>query len=311
MAHIDSSEISQIRLGRGSTSDVFLLGNDRVLKVYNQSHYKKAEIEYKKTLLAGELGIPVPKMYSLTTTQNGNPAIEMERVPGMILNDYLRKHPERYPFVLYDMARLSARMNRLSYTFSENDAAFARKYLDIKHYINSRICQISRLKCVSSEEFGRMQRFYDSIPESRGVLHGDLDPSNIMISESGGRLLPIDYGDSGYGLWIFDLLRMYVLHYETKPGRYGRLRLLMKRILFRYYLWAFLRIEHTGIKAATVLQILGAMTNIERLVAYSSSSSEFRNDEIRRCADRALKCIASLPDGVFPPDRNRKGQNES
>ena len=311
MANMDNSEISQIRLGGGSTSDVFLLGNDRVLKVYNQSHYKKAEIEYKKTLLAGELGIPVPKMYSLTTTQNGNPAIEMERVPGMILNDYLSKHPERYPFILYDMARLSVRMNRLNYTFSEDDAAFAQEYLDIKHYVCSRICQISRLSCVSSEEVGRMQRFYESIPESRGFLHGDLDPSNIMISEDGNHLLPIDYGDSGYGSWLFELLRMYTIHYDPKHGSYGRLRLLIKRQLFRYYLWAFLRIEHTGIKAATVLQILGAMTNIERLVAYSSSSSEFRNDEIRRCADRALKCIDSLPHGIFPPDRKRKGRDES
>ena len=250
-------------------------------------------------------------MYSLTTTQDGDLAIEMERVPGMILNDYLRKHPERYPFVLYDMARLSSRMNRLSYTFSENDAAFALEYLDAKRNVNSRICQISQLNGIFPEEISRMQRFYESIPESNGFLHGDFDPSNIIINENGGHLRPIDFGESGYGSWIYELYRMYTLHYEPKPGSYGCFRLMMKRLLFRYYLRVFLRIEHIGIKAAAVLHILGAMTNIERLVAYASSSSVFRNDEIRRCADRTLKCIDSLPDGIFPPDRKRKGQDES
>ncbi len=311
MAHIDSSEISQIRLGGGATSDVFLLGNDKVLKVFNQSQHQNAVIEYRKTQIAGELGIPVPKLYRLTVTSDGDPAIEMERIPGMILNDYLRKHPERYPFILYDMVRLSARMHSFSYTPSENDASFALEYLDVKRNVNSRICQIAQLNGIFPEEISRMQRFYESIPESNGFLHGDFDPSNIMISESGGYLFPIDFCDSGYGSWIYELYRMYTLHYEPKPGSYGCLWLMMKRLLFRYYLWIFLRIEHTGIKAAAILQILGAMTNIERLVAYASSSSEIGNDNVRRCADRALKCIASLPDGVFPPDRNRKGQNES
>lgn len=299
-----------VKIGSGLYSDVYLIDDERVLKVFKQPFFKYAEVEYKKTLLAGELGIPVPKVYGVTVTDSGNPAIEMEYVHGLPLKRYLIRHPARYPLLLSKLAELSVRLENIPYIYSEADASFASEQLDKKRFTAIRIGHIAKLGVVLPEEIAIMERFYDSIPESRYFVHGDIGPSNVIVFESGNRIYLIDYGLSGFGSWLFDLTRMYEKYYDTGAGRMSRKRSLISKFVFRYYLWAYLRAakRSTNISRSmntkTIIHTLGAMINIERLIACTSFRKENNERIIRIYADRVLECIASLPGGVFP----KKGQ---
>ncbi len=291
------------RIGGGLSSDVFLLGDDRVLKVFRPYFFRNAEKEYRKTRIAGGLGIPVPELYALTRTEDGRAAIEMERIPGTNMAEYMRVHPAEWPSLVHKMVRLSARIHQVSCVYSGEDADFAAARLDLKRGMLSVFSDISRLQCVSPEETRRMLRFYESLPESRGFVHGDFDPSNIIVSGRERTLRLIDYSESGFGSRLFDLQRMYDLHYEPRTLSCSRLRLVMKRLFFRYYLRVFLKNEWRDGSPGTgvVMHTLGAMLNIARLAACATSCPWTVNDDVRHFADRALCCIDALPDGIFPP----------
>ncbi len=303
MNHPDTAGYMQEKVGAGMNSDVYVIGNDRVLKVFKPSRFKKADIEYKKTLIAIRIGIPAPKLYGLSVTENGNPAIEMEYIPGENLYKYLFDHPHRYPFIFYKMARLSARTVSIPCDYPDSEADFAGEYMDIKRSVISQFHHISRFQCVLPEEAARMRRFYESIPESRCFVHGDFDTTNIIVSGKGENLRLIDFGDSGFGSWLFDFLRMYDIYYNPKSGRPGRLRTFVKRLFFRYYLWVYLRVSNKkDLSTAVVLHTVGAMVDIGRLVDLAWYCPETGDEDVRRYADRALKCIDFLPDGIFPAE---------
>lgn len=298
----DTTKGQLVKIGSGLYSDVYLIDDERVLKVFKQPFFKYAEVEYKKTLLAGELGIPVPKVYGVTVTDSGNPAIEMEYIHGMTMNRYLQKHPSRCTVLLSKLARLSARLQSIPYVYPEAEASFASEYLDKKHFFTAQIDQIAGLDFILPEEVMRMRRFCDSLPESRYFVHGDIGPTNVMVFEKGEQLQLIDYGVSGFGSWIFDLLRMYEKYYDMSARPVSLKWLLTSHIVFRYYLRAYLRAANRSTNTSTVMHTLGAIINIERLIAYASYRKENSKDIIRIYADKALACINSMPECVFPKE---------
>ena len=301
MSFSENEGIQKDRIAGGLTADVFLLGSDRVLKVFKPRFYEYAEVEYRKTLLAASLGIPVPRMYALTVTETGAPAIEMERLPGITLSRYFRDHPAGGPVLLVRLARLVVRMERIPYTFSDADAGFAAAYLDKKRFDGSQVGLLAGLPCILPEEFAEIRRFYDSIPESRSFVHGDIGMSNVFVNGQGEPLRLIDFGFSGFGSWLFDFRTMYEKYYEPK---YGGCADLIRRIAFRYYLRAYLLAgkRRRGRSTAAILNALGAMVNINRIVSCMTDGSGDGEDSIRQYAGKALRCIRALPDGVCPPD---------
>ena len=304
MKYTDDEECSVKKIGGGSSSNVYLLGNGRVLKVYNSEHYKKAEIEYKKNILISNLGIPVPKTYGLTFTAKGEPAIEMEYIPGVSLSEYIHKHPYKYPFILYKMARLSAKIGSISFDYPDADTDFALKHLDKNLWISFYINKVDQIQIISQEEISRIKRFLGSIPESRCFLHADYDPSNFIINDRDGQIRLIDFGESGFGPWLFELWRMYSMYYDPDLRRGGKLWNWMTRQVFCYYLWIYLRLSKRSknINTAIVLCALGALNNIKRLII-KLNNSETDTSAVRSYVDRALKCIDSLPGGLFLSER--------
>ena len=165
-----------IKCGEGMTSEVFKLDNGRVLKVFKPRFYENAGVEYKKTLLAGKLGVVSPKVYAFTHTEIGNPAIELECIPGMPLNRYIRLHPIKLFCIIYKMAVMAAQMNQIPYStylYPDIEESFILEYCDNKQYVISRISQIEQLQSISAMEVNKMMRFYESIPEDRTFVHGD------------------------------------------------------------------------------------------------------------------------------------------
>ncbi len=300
--HTDTDQTSRTRLGGGLSADVFLLWNDRVLKVFKPLYYGNADIEFRKTRMAEELGVPVPKLYGLTVTEEGAPAIEMERVRGMNMSKFLRRHPERYLLLIYKLALLSSRLHSFWYDGPWQDEIFAEQYMDAKFFFTSRIPGIARLQGLFPEEVEEMLRFVESIPESRCFLHGDLDPTNVMVSEDGKKLVAVDFKDSGFGSWIFDLRRMHRMYYEPKVGRSEWIKSVVKRLVFRFYLYTVLRTEKRSIRFADAMRVLGALCYINELIGIASEPAEAGSGMVRKYADRALKYIHSLPGEICPSD---------
>ncbi len=290
-------------LGKGESADIFRFGNDRVRKVFKPGFFAKADPEYRKTRIARNLGLPAPELYGMTRAEDGNPVIEMEYIPGMAMSRYMAYHPASWSFLIHGMARLSAQMHSVSCDLTGEDAAFASETMDVRAWTVSHMSRITALRCILPEEFARMQRFFESVPEEKCFLHGDFDPSNIIVSEDGKHLRVIDFGDSFIGPWMYELHRMYTLHYDLRSRRAGVLRAMAKRCFFRYYLRILLRTENRTQSEADVLNAVGAMVNIKRLISCASPKSGVGEADARRFADTALKCIDALPDGVFPPDR--------
>ena len=291
------------RMGGGLSADIYEAGDGRCLKVFKPRFYDYADMEYRKTLLAGRLGISVPEMVRLTVTEEGNPAIEMERLPDTDMSGYLKKYPAKCPVILLRLARLVVRLESIPYAYPGEEAAFAAEYLDKKRYTGSLVRKIAQLQGVLPEEFERIRRFYDSIPESGNFVHGDIGPPNVFVSENGRHLRLIDFGLSGFGSWLFDFTTMYEKYYDPMPGKRKWFGAMVMRHVYRYYLWLSLRAgKRGGIRnMRVILDTLGAMVNINRLTACVTFRPETGADAVRSYVRKALRCIDRLPDGVCPP----------
>ncbi len=293
-----------VKCGEGMTSEVFLLDNNRVLKVFKPNYYENAAVEYKKTLLAGKLGVPLAKVYALTNTENGNPAIEMEYIPGTPLNKYIKYHPLKLPGIIKKMAIIAAKLSQIpcsEYLHPDIEESFVVDHLDNKRYVTSRISLIEQLNNVSDAEVNKMKRFYESIPEDRTFVHGDYNLTNIIISDINGDFRLIDFGGSGFGSWLFDLLGMYSAYYDPITIKGRNLRKVIKHGFFRFYLWVFLRKINKSkvISKITVIRTLGAMLSINRLIKCVTFHPSKNLVLARQYADEALACIDSLQNGIF------------
>lgn len=169
---------------------------DRCLKVFNND-YSKSDVlnEALNHSRIEESGLSIPKLYEVTTI-GGKWAIVMEFIKGKTIAQLLVENPEKaeeYLQLFVDIQlnihtkkslHLNKQKDKLNFKISQSDLSSS-----IRYELHSRL---------------------ESIPKHNKVCHGDYNPSNIIIDETGVPFV-IDWSHATQGNASADVARTYLL----------------------------------------------------------------------------------------------------
>ena len=182
----------RLRIAEGATSEVFVWGENQVLKLYRDGFPPdEAEQEARRARAAASSGIPTPAVIAVVTVE-GRQGVVFERVEGPTLLQTLLAHPDQCGVLAEEMAVLQAAMH--SSTVSG---------LSSQHERLQRKIRGANGLSESSKE--RLLTSLDRLPNDKALCHGDFHPNNIVLTERGPVL--IDWVDATEGHPLADVAR--------------------------------------------------------------------------------------------------------
>ncbi len=169
---------------------------DTVLKIFDE-RYSKADVlnEALNQARAEETELHVPKILEVMKI-DGKWAIRTEYVPGKTLEQLMQEHPEKQSEYLELMVDLQMHMHRQTSTLMTK----------LKEKMIRKIAQTDLDATTRYELNMRL----DGMPKHKKVLHGDFNPSNIIIAEDGTPYI-IDWSHATQGNASADVARTYLL----------------------------------------------------------------------------------------------------
>ncbi|MGU3540529.1 aminoglycoside phosphotransferase family protein [Methylobacterium sp. A54F] len=190
------------RLGHGRSSEVFLEGPDRVLKLYRAGSDPAAiAAEFQAVERAAAFGLPVARALA-RVERDGRSGILFEHVPGPTL---LRAHAGR-PLALVgalaDLARLQARIH----------ACPADGLPDLHDALAREIARARLSEATRAAALDALARR----PRGQALCHGDLHPDNVIWTADGPRV--IDWQKAMAGPPAADVARTVLM---IRRGRTG------------------------------------------------------------------------------------------
>lgn len=179
------------------TSKTIYRDGDLCIKLFDES-YSKADIlnEALNQARIEETGILMPHLQEVTTI-DGKWAIVNEFIKGKTLAQMMQEDPDNYD-------------------------KYMEQFVDIQLDIHSHKCpMLNRIKDkmqrkISATDLDATTRYdlharLDSLPTHDKVLHGDFNPSNVIISDDDGKPYVIDWAHATQGNASADAARTYLL----------------------------------------------------------------------------------------------------
>jgi aminoglycoside phosphotransferase (APT) family kinase protein len=184
-------------LARGGQSDIYALGEDRIIRVPRRSQdHERIRYEYDVYRQLDGSGLDVPRAYELVEIR-GSPCIVMQRITGLTMTDEIK----RRPFSLKEAARELAALHLAVLATRGGDAV-------VKAADKARFC-ITASASFSPEEKATLTGLVSSLPEGSALCHGDFHPGNIMRDR--GRTWIIDWSAASRGDPVSDIAHTYLL----------------------------------------------------------------------------------------------------
>lgn len=181
----------------GRTSDVYDFGRGSVVKVPRPSvpsHW--AAMEARFTAAVYELGAPAPEVRGVAQVE-GRDAIVFERVSGLSMWEVLVASPQDARVLAVELAEVHKRV--LS-------AGLPTAVPGLVERMCAKIGEVEQLTHLEREE---AQRAVERLPRGAALLHGDLHPGNVLMSDRGP--VVIDWFDAAVGHPIADVVRSSLL----------------------------------------------------------------------------------------------------
>ena len=146
---------------------------DKVWKVFDKN-YPKTDVlnEALNQARVEETGLPIPKVHGVTVTEDGNWAIISDYIEGETLAEKMEKDPENLQKYMKDFVELQLEVH-------DKTAPMLNK---MKDKMSGRI---NSLKAVNATTRYELNTRLESMPKHKKVLHGDFNPTNIMIGKDG------------------------------------------------------------------------------------------------------------------------------
>ncbi len=183
---------------------------DVCIKLFDE-HYSKADIlnEALNQARVEETGLNIPKILGVNMV-DGKWAIEYEFIEGTTLAELMEKEPDK-------------------------KAEYLERLVDIQLLIHSKTCsQLNKLKDkmnrkISETTLDATTRYelharLEGMPKHKKVCHGDLNPSNIIITPEGEAYI-IDWAHATQGNASADAARTYLLFMLNKDEEAANLYL--------------------------------------------------------------------------------------
>lgn len=189
-------------VGRGRSAEIYALGKDRVIKLFNESTPTwVVDREFNITTLVARAGIPVPmpleRMELLL-----RPGIVYQRIQGRLLSKELLLKPWNIKQQFIRLAELHSDIH-------------SHSIADLPDQREEYHRQISKTE-ISPQQKLLLYRILETLPGGDRVCHGDFHPENIMAT-SGGSII-IDWMNGAKGAALADvartvmILRLYLPH---------------------------------------------------------------------------------------------------
>lgn len=169
---------------------------DKCIKVFNESHPKSDVLKEALNITCiEEAGIQAPKFIEVTAV-DGKWALVYEYIKGHTLAQLMEQHPE-------------------------NKEKYLERLVDIQISVQSHTCpmlnqlkdkmqaKISQTKLDATTRYDLHTRL-EGMPTHRKICHGDFNPSNIIIADSGEPYI-IDWAHVTQGNASADAARTYLL----------------------------------------------------------------------------------------------------
>ncbi|MBO4395063.1 MAG: phosphotransferase [Eubacterium sp.] len=187
-------------IGKGVFGTVYRLEEDKVVKVANDIHRKgtreRLEYEDKVARVLYENGIPTAQSFGLVEVGDSLGVI-YELVEGMELYDYLEEYPDRADEMIRAVADILLALHQ---TVPQEDGL-----LRMKDKLTGLL--MAGKGSLSEEEFAAKKKVYDALPERDTLVHGDLNPGNIIVRPDDSPVL-IDVGSISVGHPYFEFTNM-------------------------------------------------------------------------------------------------------
>lgn len=184
-------------LGVGMYGFVYRIDEDYILKVF-KDQFSKEYLEKKILALKHAFleGIPTILSFEVVETRKGLGVI-YELLDSECLSTIIHKNPammDKYAKKFVDVAKQFA-------TVKLQEGVLTQYKTVIKDELNT----VRDL--ITSEEYEILLKYLDAVPDRSTVIHGDCQPSNIMMLRE--ELIFIDMDDFACGHPIWDVAVMY------------------------------------------------------------------------------------------------------
>lgn len=178
---------------------------NKVIFVEGGKLYKQFDKSFKKSDVLNEAinharveeaGLKVPKIYDVNISDEGQYSIVMEYIKGKSLADLMKEHPEKTDEYLRQFIEIQIDMHKYNVPLlNRTKEKFTRKLLEADIDVNTKYELQIRLEGMSTHF---------------KLCHGDLDPSNVIITDDGTPYI-IDWSHVTTGNASADASRTYLL----------------------------------------------------------------------------------------------------
>ena len=265
-------------IGTGTFGKVYRLDEDTVMKVYDDpANLPLIETEQERSRRAFIKGIPTAIPFGIAKVGNTYGSM-FELIDARNCNDFIASHPQKAEKITAEYADFIRKLHEVKSEAGEFPDA-RKVYLDY-------------LKCMKpylpQEIYTGLGDFVRAVPESYGLVHGDIQMKNIMLS--GGEMLLIDMNTLSAGSQLFEfagLYRTYISFYEYNPKEQEKFLGLSQELARRIYYGTMGLFGLDG--DSKEIQILGWLRFLHVVMIELSSPDSFMVpptlDKLRRLLD--------------------------
>lgn len=182
-------------LGKGFHSAVYKIDDDKIAKIYFD--IKDIDMLINERIIAKQAfikGVPTEISYGMCEA-DGKPGLIYELVDADTLMAKFVEKPE-------DMEKYIEGYVNLVKEFHKYDSEGFVEVPDYKLMLRNDIKDLALY--FSDEDINKMNSVLDEIPDSINLLHGDIHPGNVMVTNKG--MIFIDLSDTRFGYGDLDLV---------------------------------------------------------------------------------------------------------
>lgn len=181
----------------GRTSEVYRFGADsaaKVLKASTPPHWAQAEADF--TASVRRLGVPAPEVRDVIEI-DGRPAVVFERIDGPSMWQRMLDVPNDARALTQELVAVQQAIH----TAGVPDG--------LPSLTDRMALKIRGARELESSERDAASELLGSLPSGAALLHGDLHPGNVLLSESGP--VVVDWFDVAVGHPTADIARTMLL----------------------------------------------------------------------------------------------------
>jgi tRNA A-37 threonylcarbamoyl transferase component Bud32 len=178
------------------TSKTVYRNGDTVIKVFDEA-YSKADVlnEARNQACIEEAGLHIPKIIEVLKI-NDKWAIISEFIPGEILQQLLKNHPEKRDEYLELFVQLQIQIQSLE--------------VPLLNLMKDKMKRNINQSTLDAATRNALHARLESMPDHRKLSHGDFCPSNIIISDDGSPFI-LDWSHASLGNASADVAQTYLL----------------------------------------------------------------------------------------------------